>query len=171
MTNQIRKTSVAIKGGPGGAGICVLNPKAKESFGTTGGIFIQRKAAYKPATYQRICTSNLVTLTASPTLDGTDDGDLQMAASASAITVNLPLTTKVGPGYICTVMTGTIPASVGTTVNPQSTDKFAGNGFNGKTAGQTLVNTQATAAVGDQVDLVSDGNGRWFVLNKVGTWA
>lgn len=173
MTNMIRKVSVAPRGGPGGAAIFVLNPKAKESYGTLGGIFVDRKFSNRvgPSKPQRIVTSNLNNVTANVTLDGTDDGDVQAVNSATFVTVTLPKASVVGPGYICTVLTKQVPSATGTTVTPNAADKFAGNGFNAKTAGQTLVNTQATAAIGDQVDLVSDGVSNWFVLNKVGTWA
>lgn len=173
MFDIIKKVSVQVLGGPGGAGFFCLNSRAKESYGTTGGLFVNRKSPYKPSKPQRIVTCNLnINSTATAvTLDGTDDGDTQVAANAAAVTYTLPKASVVGPGYTVIVMTGTVPASVGTTVTPNAADKFAGNGFNAKTAGQTLVNTQASAAVGDQVDLISDGVSRWFVLNKVGTWA
>lgn len=171
MFDLIKKVSVQVLGGPGAAGFFCLNSRAKESYGTTGGLFINRKSPYKPPKPQRLVTCNLNLITAAVTLDGTDDGDTQAANSSSFVNVTLPKASTVGAGYTVIVMTATVPSATGTTVTPNAADKFAGNGFNAKTAGQTLVNTQATAAVGDQVDLISDGVSRWFVLNKVGTWA
>lgn len=174
MFDLIKKVSVQVLGGPGAAGCFVLNSRAKESYGTTGGLFINRKSPYRPPTPQRIVTASfqlLATSVTAKTLDGTDDGDIQAATAATFVNITLPKASVVGPGYTCTVMTATVPGATGTTVTPNAADKFAGNGFNGKTAGQTLVNTQGTAAVGDMVILTSDGVSRWFVENKVGTWA
>ena len=179
MTNMIRKVAVLIKGGPGGVGLFALNGSSKETFGTTGGIFVTRKptTAASPAPIaQRIQTHRVNVLgtgVTALTLDGTDDGDTQVANNTAATVVfTLPKTSVVGPGYRARVVVGALPgAGAGTTVTPNAADKFQGNGFNAKTAGQSLVNSAASDAIGDSVDVISDGAGIWYVVNKIGTWA
>lgn len=49
-------------------------------------------------------------------------------------------------------------------------DPAAGESLNGAGAGVGIVNTQATAAIGDAVEVWSDGSG-WFTTSKIGIWA
>jgi hypothetical protein len=177
--NMIRRVAVLIKGGPGGVGLFALNPASKETFGANGGIFVTRKpttAASPNPIAQRLQTSRvnvLGTAVAAVTLDGTDDGDTVVANnSAATVVATLPKTSVVGPGYRARLIAGVLPgAGAGTTLTPNAADKFQGNGFNAKTAGQTLVNSAASDVVGDLVEVISDGAGIWYVINKVGTWA
>lgn len=177
MTNNIRKTLIGVKGGPDGAGIFVYK-KNKPVGG--GRLYIERKSfgasnnnstVFEPIASDRV--NVLGTAVAAITLDGTDDGVTVGANNAAAtVTVTLPKASVVGPGYTARVMAMALPgAGAGTTVAPNAADKFAGNGFNAKTAGQTLINSAATDAVGDMVELVTDGILTWFVTNKIGTWA
>lgn len=177
MTNMIRRTLLGIKGGPEGAGIFVFK-KNKPVGG--GRLYIERKsygAANNGSTvFEPIATDRvnvLGTSVAALTLDGTDDGATVIANnSAATVVLTLPRTTVVGPGFVATLLVGVLPgAGAGTTLTPNANDKFAGNGFNAKTAGQTLVNSAATDAVGDLVTVQSDGAGVWYVISKVGTWA
>jgi hypothetical protein len=169
MTNMIRKTLVAIKGGPGGAGIFVFGKKK-----TIGGgrIYIDRKGGVpEPLSTDRL--NVLGSSVAAITLDGSDDGVTVVSNnSAATVVVTLPKASTVGAGFTARVLAGVLPgAGAGLTVTPNAADKFQGNGFSAKTAGQTLVNSAASDVVGDMVEVVSDGNVTWFVTNKIGTWA
>lgn len=169
MTNMIRRTIQAIKGGPGGVGIWVYSKAAAVKGGR---LFIDRKnGTPEPIASDRV--NVLGTGVAAITLDGSDDGVTLVANNAAATVVaTLPKTTVVGAGFVCTLIAGVLPgAGAGTTLTPNAADKFQGNGFNAKGAGATLVNSAASDAVGDLVTVVSDGAGIWYVISKVGTWA
>lgn len=169
--NFIRKASLAIRGNAGAAGIWVQK-YAAASTTKAGRIFVDRKGG----TPEPIATDRLNVLgtsVAAITLDGTDDGVTVVANnSAATVVVTLPKSSVVGAGYTARVLAGVLPgAGAGLTVTPNAADKFAGNGFNAKTAGQTLINSAATDAIGDMVEVVADGVTSWFVTNKIGTWA
>jgi hypothetical protein len=169
--NFIRKASVAIRGNAGSAGIWIQ--KFAQSAQTKAGrLFIDRKGGTpEPLSLDRV--NVLGTSVAAITLDGTDDGVTVVANnSAATVVATLPKVATVGAGYRARLLAAVLPgAGAGTTLTPNAADKFQGNGFNAKTAGQTLVNSAATDAVGDYVDVVSDGGTIWYVINKVGTWA
>lgn len=166
--NMIRKTAVAIKGGPGGAGLWIFKGVASKA----GRLFFDRKGGTpEPIASDRV--NVLGTAVAAITLDGTDDGVTVVANNTAAtVVVTLPKASTVGAGFRARVLVGALPgAGAGTTVTPNAADKFQGNGFNAKAAGASLVNSAASDAIGDYVDLVSDGNLIWYVIGKVGTWA
>lgn len=170
MTNMIRKTGTAIKGGPGAVGIYIYKATL-QSVLKAGRLFINRNGTETPIAGDRVRV--LGTSVAALTLTGEDDGITVVANnSAATVVVTLPKAATVGAGFRARVLAGVLPgAGAGLTVTPNAADKFQGNGFNAKTAGQTLVNSAASDAVGDYVDLVTDGGTIWYVINKVGTWA
>jgi hypothetical protein len=151
------------------------------SYGTGGRLFIERKSSGNSQTgtqpvFEPIATDRLNVLgtaVTAITLDGSDDGVTVVANNAAAtVTVTLPKASVVGPGYTARILAGVLPgAGAGLTVTPNAADKFQGNGFGAKTAGQTLINSAASDVVGDMVEVVSDGVLTWFVTNKIGTWA
>ena len=102
-----------------------------------------------------------------------EDGTTYIANnSAATFTLTLPKAATAGAGTKFRLIAGVLPgAGAGTTLTPNAVDKFQGNGFNAKTAGQTLVNSAASDALGDYVEVVSDGGTIWYVISKVGTWA
>lgn len=160
MTNMIRRTLLAIKGGTGGAGIWIAN--------ATGRLFIDRQGGVaEPIASDAVRIPSTAAYTVKPSEDG-------VTLHATALTSNvftLPAVATVGIGFLVTVVTKVLPTSgAGTTITPAAADKFQGNGFNAKTDGQTLVNSAASDAIGDLVQLQSDADG-WFVIGKVGTWA
>lgn len=106
--------------------------------------------------------------TAAVTLQAKDDGLTVQANASATVTVTLPLA---APGMNFRVLVGQLPGSgAGTTLTPNAADKFQGNGFNAKTAGQTIVNSAATDAIGDLLDVQCITAGVWYVVNKIGTW-
>lgn len=167
MTNMIRKTAIAIKGGPGAVGIYIYKNVAAKF----GRLFINRAGVETPIAGDRV--NVLGTTVAAVTLTGENDGDTVVATNTAAtVVVTLPKASVVGAGFCCRVLVAALPgAGAGTTVTPNAADKFAGNGFNAKTAGQTLVNSAASDAIGDMVEVVTDGVTTWYVTNKIGTWA
>lgn len=160
MTNMIRRTLLAIKGGTGGAGIWIAN--------ATGRIFIDRQGGVN----EPIATdATVIPSTAAYTVSPDQDGVTVYCTDLTSNVVTLPAVATVGLGFRVRVLTKVLPTSgAGTTVTPAAADKFQGNGFNAKTDGQTLVNSAASDALGDYVDLQSDADG-WFVIHKIGTWA
>lgn len=172
MTNMIRKTGTAIRGGPGGAGIYVMSQKGTSPVVTGAGrIFIDRQGGVpEPLPLGRVQV--LGASVAARTLTGADDGITVIANnSAATVTVTLPKASTVGVGYRARVYTGVLPgAGAGTTITPNAADNFVGGGLT-KTAGQTLVNSAASDALGDQIEVVSDGVTKWFITAKTGTWA
>lgn len=105
-------------------------------------------------------------LTADTTLNQSESGSVVTLNSATSLTVNLP---KASPGLEFTFVSKLAPSSgVGYSLSPQSTDKI------NRTTGVTnkdLINTQATAALGDAVKLIAVSSTEWQVLGIVGTWA
>lgn len=172
MTNMIRKTGTAIKGGPGGAGFYVLSQKGTSpTVIGAGRVFIDRKGGTpEPLALSR--TYVLGTSVAALTLTGSDDGVTVVATNTAATVVTtLPKASTVGVGFKARIYVGALPgAGAGTTITPNATDNFVGAGLT-KTAGQTLVNTAATDVVGDLIEVVSDGVTKWYITAKTGTWA
>lgn len=172
MNNLIRKTGTAIKGGPGGVGFWSYKGLLK-----AGRLFIERKSLGSGVANEEPLSADgftvLGTAVAAKTLDGTDDGHTYVANNAAATVVfTLPKVATVGKGFRVRLLAGVLPgAGAGLTATPNAVDKFQGNGFNAKTAGQTLINSAATDAVGDWLDLQSDGGIIWYVIGKIGTWA
>lgn len=169
--NFIRKASVAIRGNAGSAGIWIQ--KFAQSAQTKAGrLFIDRKGG-TPESLSLDRVNVLGTAVAAITLDGTDDGVTVVSNNAAAtVVVTLPKAATVGAGFRARVLAGVLPgAGAGLTLTPNAVDKFQGNGFGAKTAGQTLINSAASDVVGDYLDVVTDGVLTWFVINKVGTWA
>lgn len=167
MTNMIRKASVAIKGGPGAVGIYVWN-KATSKLGR---LFINRAGVEFPIASDRV--NLLGTAVAALTLKPEDDGTTVVANNTAAtVVVTLPAAATAGAGTTFRVLAGQLPgAGAGLTLTPNAADKFQGNGFGAKTAGQTLINSAASDVVGDMLEVVSDGVTIWYVTAKVGTWA
>lgn len=103
-----------------------------------------------------------------------DAGAVQNVVS-DAKTVTLP---AAAAGLVFIVRNGGAPAgatsgsgtngSVLVTVAPNGTDTIGGNGR--ATANTSIVNTKATAKVGDEITLAAFGTGAWTVINQIGTW-
>lgn len=65
---------------------------------------------------------------------------------------------------------GTSNGVVGFNLSPNAVDQIQGIGLTAAD-NKDLINTKATARVGDEVTLVGDGGAGWVVTNCVGTWA
>jgi hypothetical protein len=106
---------------------------------------------------------NAVDVTENKTLADTDCGVVQVVRT-DAITITLPATVV---GYNYTVRNGGVKATSGAagtgsdgsaivTISPNASDKIAGLGFTA-TDNKDIINTKATARVGDEVTLIGDG--------------
>jgi hypothetical protein len=113
------------------------------------------------------------------TLTAADNGIVQNVI-ADAITITLPAT---GAGlYSFTIRNGGVPASssvgAGTgsdasaliTVAPNASDKITGLNIATPTDNKAILNTKATAKVGDFITLIPDAGDGWIVAAARGIW-
>lgn len=83
-------------------------------------------------------------------------------------TATLP---AVQDGLLFTFISGHAGASVGLSISPAAADKIIG-GDGAGADNKDLINTQATAVIGDSVEVVGDVTaGGWLVKSIAGTWA
>jgi len=117
-----------------------------------------------------------VDVTENKTLADTDCGVVQVVKT-DAITITLPSTVV---GYNYTIRNGGVKktgstfgsgddGSVLVAVSPAAADKIAGLQFTA-TDNKDVLNTKATAKVGDEVTLIGDGVNGWMVNKVIGTW-
>lgn len=118
-----------------------------------------------------------VDVTGNKTLTVADCGIVQNVI-ADGKTITLPATAF---GLSFTIRNGGVPKTSGPTgsgdngsvlitIAPQAADKIQG-GIMGASADNTaMLNTKATARVGDEVTLVAETNG-YSVVSQIGTWA
>lgn len=111
------------------------------------------------------------------TLAATDQGVVQNVIDDSAV-ISLPATAV---GLSFTVRNGGEPkenaapgtgddGSVEVAVSPVAADQIAGLGITAAD-NKDLLNTKATARVGDEVQLIGNGAAGWSVAGAKGTWA
>ena len=120
---------------------------------------------------------NAIDVTENKTLDEEAIGVVQVVKSDS-IVLTLPATVV---GYAYTIMNGGVPKtgstfgsgdnkSVLVAVSPNASDKIAGLGFTAEN-NKDILNTKATARVGDEVSIIGDGVNGWMVTKAKGIWA
>lgn len=118
-----------------------------------------------------------VDVTENKTLALADCGIVQNVIT-DAITVTLPATAA---GLQFTVRNGGVPKSgapAGTgddysclvTISPNASDKFSGFAVT-PADDKDMLNTKATARVGDELSFYSDGTDGWTIIRAKGTWA
>lgn len=119
-----------------------------------------------------------VDVTENKTLTLADQGIVQNVIT-DAITITLPATTA-GAAY--TVRNGGVPASSGVgmgsgsdfsclvTISPNASDKIQGVALTAADD-KDLLNTKATARVGDEVTLIGDGTDGYNIQRIKGVWA
>lgn len=103
------------------------------------------------------------TITANTTLSKSDSGKTLIAGAVDLV-VTLPDADEAGVYFA--FVTKSPSAGTGLSLSPQAADKI-----NGGTVDKDLINSGASDAAGDAVELVSDGAGGWWTRGKVGTWA
>lgn len=157
MSHMIRKTDVAIKGGPGGAGIRHdrTDFQTKIHDGNDERIVHERFAGLhnKTADYTVVFPD--------------DNGKILEADAAASLVFTLPAVSEANKGMRVSVVVKTQPGSgSGTTISPNASDRIQY-----KADDADLVNTAATDAKGDFVELESDGVDGYVLVGKIGTWA
>lgn len=154
--HQIRKTAVAIKGGPGGVGVFASKTDKQVHFhdGTTDRVADAR-------------VSGLTAKTAAFTVDlPADAGKIFELELLTGMDVVLPAVSSANKGMRVTFINALLPTSNVYKISPASGDRI---GYLANDA--ELQNTAATDVLGDLVTLESDGVDGWIVVNKIGIWA
>lgn len=108
-------------------------------------------------------------VTVAKTLTPAENGKTILYGGLTSPALNLP---KASSGIMrFTLMVDVLPTSgVGARFIPAAGDSIKGMGIVG-TAGQNVGSPVATDAIGDTLEITSDGNKTWFITRKVGTWA
>lgn len=153
---QIRKTSVAIKGGPGGAGLYYSKT--------------DKQVHVHDGSVDRVvptAVSGLVPKTGNFTVEfPADNGKRFSLALLAGITVTLPAVSSANKGMRVTVINGLLPTTNQYRITPNASDRI---GY--KSDAANFDNTAATDALGDLVTLESDGVDGWIVTDRIGIWA
>lgn len=109
-------------------------------------------------------------ITAAYTVDHRSD-DLILISDAADLVITLPEANKASKGKKVTVITQSLSTGTGTSLAVRATDLIQGKGISSPAAGKGAVNSGGTDALGDLLEVTSDGNGVWQVTNVLGTWA
>jgi hypothetical protein len=159
VTNSVRKSRTAVKGGPGLAGLRVD--------AATGRFVITRKALGTTEEVVQVRAKAPTAKTAAFTVAfPEDDGKVFKLALLASITVTLPAVSLSNQGCRVTFVNTLLPTSgVGYSISPAAADNIK-YGVDDK----DIVNVVASDALGDLVTLVSDGVDGWIVTEQVGTW-
>jgi hypothetical protein len=96
------------------------------------------------------------------TVTAADTGSV-FIANAADLVFTLP-STVVGLTY--TFVNAALSGGTGLSISPAAADNI-----NEGTDNKDLINSGATDVVGDSVTIVGDGDGGWFTIGKIGTWA
>lgn len=78
--------------------------------------------------------------------------------------------TVAGVRYRFLVSAAALSAGTGFSISPNADDKIMGAGLT-PADDKDLINTAATDAEGDMIELTGDGVDGWYVTAKLGTWA
>jgi hypothetical protein len=112
---------------------------------------------------------DVVTDTTARTLVAADSGKLFIAGAVDLV-YTLPAATPALKGVKYKFVVSTPSATTGLSLSPDSADKIQGKGITAADD-KDLINTAATDAVGDSVELVCDGVDGWWITSMLGTWA
>lgn len=110
-----------------------------------------------------------LTKSADVTLASTDSGYV-IFVDTDAFTITLPATAA---GFTYTIVNAGVSGVDATaiiTISPNASDKIQGMGLTAAD-NKDLINTKATAKVGDFVTLVGDGSDGWLIQAVKGIWA
>jgi len=109
---------------------------------------------------------NVRIITASLTLTLADSGSL-IVCNAADLVVTLPPTFN---GFNVTVLTNVLSVGTGTSVSPNASDQIAGNGLT-PVDDKDAINSGASDALGDFIEVTGDGSAGWWITDVRGTWA
>jgi hypothetical protein len=96
------------------------------------------------------------------------DSGMVTYVTADAKVITLPATTASATFIIRNG--GATDGAVAVNISPAADDKIQGCGLTAAD-GKDLINTKATAKVGDSITLVGDGTDGWIIQDMTGTWA
>lgn len=113
-----------------------------------------------------VAEGDVETLTADRTLTAADNGKTFVSGAADVV-VTLPATVE---GLHFRFFTSTLSATTGYSVSPAAADKIQGKGITAAD-NKDLINTAASDAVGDLLEIVGDGVDGWLIVGMLGTWA
>ena len=106
-------------------------------------------------------------VTASATLNPSDDGTTIGFDSTTSVVLTLPPTQA---GLKFRAVAVQITAGTGHAFSPNASDKIMGNGFTAADDKDAIL-TGATDRVGDFIELTGDGVDGWYITGVTGTWA
>jgi hypothetical protein len=158
VTAGILVTDIAPKAGPGLYGVYADR--------STGQMRVTKGAS---STVFALPNERVVVVAAAHTLTSADDGTTVVVDSTTSRIVTLPSAAVANQVFRVFVKTPAGSAA-GHSVAPATGDTIYAKGIT-PAASKSLINTQATGAMGDAVTLRSDGNGNWFASIEGGTWA
>lgn len=113
-----------------------------------------------------VADGDVETLTASRTLTEADNGKTFISGAADVV-VTLPITKE---GLHFRFLTSTLSATTGYSVSPQAVDRIQGKGITAADD-KDIINSAASDAVGDLLEIVGDGSAGWWIVGMLGTWA
>lgn len=108
-------------------------------------------------------------LAANRTLSRRDSGKA-FTSGAADVVVTLPAVDGSLKGVTFTFVTLTLSTVTGFSISPAAADQIKGKGITAADD-KDYINTAATDAVGDLVQIVCDGADGWIVVAERGTWA
>ena len=134
------------------------------------GRIFRRFARFFKMTFVSECVHanvNKQTKSANYTMVEADSGYITYI-DTDAVVITLPATVV---GYCYTfVNKGVANGAVGFSISPAAVDYITGIGLT-KVDDKDLINTKATAKIGDKVTIVGDGVNGWYIVEANGTWA
>lgn len=142
-----------------------------------GAIFIDTNAAEGALVYRNVgsvASCNFALLTpkispegASPVTVAAGDTGTAFFGTIADVVYNLPATAA---GLHYKFVTGVASSGTGTRISPATVDQIIGLGIT-PADNKDLINTGATDAAGDYIELIGDGSVGWYVVGSRGTWA
>lgn len=100
----------------------------------------------------------------------TYERDVTVVATAVDLVISLPPAGSGTKGNTVRVVAGIASTVTGLSLSPAASDKIQGTGITAADD-KDLINTAATDAVGDCLEVVCDGVDGWWITGKIGTWA
>lgn len=114
-----------------------------------------------------ISTDHFRAVTASTTINPSDDGTTFSMDSTTSIVLTLPATQA---GLKFRFVVTQLTSSGGHAFSPAAADKIMGNGFTAADDKDAICSA-ATDRVGDFIELTGDGIDGWYITGVVGTFA
>lgn len=114
-------------------------------------------------------TLNVETREASFSLTEKDSGKVFLIDAADVV-ASLPAASEATRGVFYKFFVVTLSTGTGFSVSPAAADQIRGKGITAADD-KDIINSAATDAVGDHIEVVCDGSLGWVITNVDGTWA